>query len=335
MAIDNKDIALSIIEFLKTSVVNKTVSEDYADSMEVAIDCIADSFEVDKDTKSAKLGGKPLSELISAGLLGSATAATTGTTHQVDEATKAKADALKLEGNRAMAAKDFKTAIVKYTAAIELDSTNVVYLSNRAAAYSSDLNHQQAVVDAEKAIELDPNFSKSYSRLGLAKYALGDAKAAMDAYKKGLDVESEKPSDAMKRGYETAKRRVEEELEREMPSSEVASTDRETPSPEASTGAGSGAGAGGLPDLASMFGGGAGGMPNISDMMNNPQLMQAAQSMMSNPDAMANLMNNPMIRNMAQSFGLGGENGQMPDLSEIMNNPALRNMFGGSGQGEN
>ena len=60
-------------------------------------------------------------------------------------------------------------------------------------------------------------------------------------------------------------------------------------------------------------------MPNLAEMMNNPQIMQAAQEMMSNPAAMQNLFSNPAVKQMAQQMGLGGENG--PDLSNIMNNP--------------
>ena len=54
-------------------------------------------------------------------------------------------------------------------------------------------------------------------------------------------------------------------------------------SSESATGAGAGAGAGGLPDMRLL---GGGGMPNLAEMMNNPQIMQAAQEMMSNPAAM-------------------------------------------------
>lgn len=329
MSVSNKDVALSIIHFLKASVANNQVQEDYAESMEVAIDCIADAFEVSKDGDSAaveaKFGGKSLPELLQATTAGSATKADV----KIDLATQAQADQLKLEGNREMAAKRFPEAISKYTEAIALDPKNVVYLSNRAAAYSLALQHQKAVEDLEKAISLDPNFSKAYSRLGLAKYALGDATAAMNAYKKGLEVEGDKKSDAMKRGYETAKRRVEEDLEKAIPSTEVSQTEPETAR------AAPGAGAGGMPDFSSMFG--SGGMPSLSDMMNNPQVMQAAQQMMQNPGALEGLMNNPAIRQMAQSMGVDGGAGGTPDFSSLMNNPMLRNMasqfMGGSGPG--
>lgn len=338
MTLDNKDAALAVIHFLKLAVASKQVGEDYAESMDVAIDCIADAFEVNKDDDASvvasKLHGKGLLEILNGAGTGSKAASTAdaSTTNEVDSDTKAKADVAKVEGNRAMLARNFPEAIAKYTEAIELDGNNVVYYSNRAAAYSSAAQHDKAVVDAEKAISMDASFSKAYSRLGLAKYALGDAAAAMEAYKKGLDVEGEVKSEAMKKGYETAKRRVEEDLEKTMGGSDAV-TSREGELAGANAGAaGAGAGAGGMPDFSSMFGGQGGGMPSLSDMMSNPQMMQAAQEMMSNPQALQGLMNNPAVRNMAQNMGLDPSN--MPDLSSVMNNPMLQNMFGGQGGGQ-
>lgn len=57
--------------------------------------------------------------------------------------------------------------------------------------------------------------------------------------------------------------------------------------------------------------------------------MQAAQEMMSNPQAMQNLFSNPAVRQMAEQFGLGGDNA--PDLSNIMNNPMFNQFMGGRG----
>lgn len=315
----NQDIALSVIDFLRLAVANKEVSEDYAESIDVAIDCIADAFEVDKDAK-ATLGS--LQSLVAGKAGPSAAAAASSAPVEVDADVRAKADALKGEGNKAMAAGKHAEAVSKYTEALALDPKNVIYLSNRAAAHSSLLQHEKAVADAEAAIELDPTFSKAYSRLGLAKYALGDPKAALDAYKRGLDAEGETKSAAMAKGYETAKKRVEENLEQSISKSEPEKTKEAE-----SSGAGA-AGAGGMPDLSSMFGGN-GGMPNLAEMMNNPQIMQAAQEMMSNPAALQGLMNNPAVRQMAQNMGLGGENGQGPDLSNIMNNPMFNQFMGG------
>lgn len=334
MSVTHKDLAQAVIQFLKNSVADKTVNEEFAESIDVAIDCIGDAFEVDKDGSVSGFGGKTLLEFVNSGSASSASAPPAdkaAAVAAVSPETKEKADALKAEGNKAMAAKDFATAIAKYTEAILLDPLNVVYLSNRAAAHSSASKHDLAVEDATAAIALEPSFSKAYSRLGLAQYALGNAKASMEAYKKGIDVEGASPSDAMKRGYETAKKRVEEELESLIATPE-ATTDRSAGA-GTGAGAGAGAGAGGMPDLASMFGGGAGGMPSLGDMMNNPQVMQAAQSLMLDPNAMLNLMNNPMLRLMAENFG-GAEGG----LDNLMNNPMLQNMarqFMGGQNGQN
>lgn len=351
MSVSNKDIALSIIDYLKKSVSDKVIAEDYAESMDVAIDCIADAFEVSKDDSvSSKFQGKDLSTLITSALSQkSESSASTKTETPVaaapveaSAADQENADKLKLEGNRAMANKDFPEAITKYTEAIKLNPANVVYLSNRAAAFSQAGQHDKAVLDSESAIKLNPKFSKAYSRLGLAKYALGDAKGAMEAYKQGLDIEGDSKSDAMTRGYETAKRRVEEDLASSMPLTQL--TEDSAKSAGAASGAAAGAAAGGMPDFSSMFGG-AGGMPNIAEMMNNPQVMQAAQKLMSDPSALAGLMNNPMMKNMAQNMGMGGEDGAAPDFSELMNNPMLKNMANqfmggqnpgsGSGSGSN
>jgi len=347
----NKSVALQIINFLKSSVSSKEISEDYLESIDVAIDCIADAYEVNKDddekTVKAEFNGKSLKEILSEFKSQKTDKAEDVPVHvETDEESLKKADELKLEGNKAMARKDFNEAIKKYTEAIEITPRNAVFLSNRAAAHSSLRDHESAVKDAQAAIDVDPNYSKAYSRLGLANYALNKPKEALEAYKKGLEKEGTNQSKAMKKGYETAKRRVEESLDVSTPEQSTRDTNAGA--------AASGAAGGGFPDLSSLLGGagGAGGAPNFADMLNNPQLMQYAQQMMQNPGALQGLMNNPALRQMAQQFGLGGDAGAgaadsgasasategdrssgesgpgagTPDLSSLLNNPALQNL---------
>src|SRR5208282_2003452 len=83
----------------------------------------------------------------------------------------------------------FDTAIDYYTQALAITPDNKIYLSNRAAAYSQSGNHTKAAADALKAVEIDPGYAKAWSRLGHARYALGDAKGSMEAYQKGLSCE--------------------------------------------------------------------------------------------------------------------------------------------------
>jgi len=218
---------------------------------------------------------------------------------------------------------------------------NPIYLSNRAAAYSGAGQHEDAVNDAELAVAADPKFAKAWSRLGFAKFALGDANGSMEAYKEGIDAEGNGGSEAMKRGYETAKKRVEEQggsadeddgdaLSRGFPGGgaggmpDLASLAGMFGGGAPGGGAPGAGGAGGMPDLASlagMFGGGApgggapgaGGMPNLSEMMNNPMMRQMAQNLMSNPDMMNNLLGNPALRNMFGGAGGAGGAGEVED----------------------
>lgn len=237
-----------------------------------------------------------------------------------------------------MASKSYPDAITHYTSALALSPGNAIYLSNRAAAYSASHQHSLAEADARAAVASDPSYTKAWSRLGLALYAQGDAKGSMDAYAKGIEAEGNGGSDAMKKGYETAKRKV------ESGDTAMDTADDESSSPRGAPGAG---GAGGMPDLsglASMLGGGgggggAGGGPDLSSIMSNPMFASMAQNLMSNPDMMNNLMSNPRLRDMASQFGGGaggagaqggrgggGGGGGMPDLGALMSDPSIAEM---------
>lgn len=230
----------------------------------------------------------------------------------------AESDKLKSEGNACMSRKDYPGAIEQYTKALEIAPGNPIYLSNRAAAYSASNQHEKAVEDAELAVAVDAKYSKAWSRLGLARFDMGDYHAAKEAYEKGIEAEGNGGSDAMKRGLETCQRKIEE-----------ASRGVEPPSEELDTASGASRGAGGMPDLSSlagMFGGGGGGgggMPDMSSIMSNPMFASMAQNLMSNPDMLGNLMNNPRLRQMAEGFGQGGG---MPDMSSLMSDPSIADM---------
>jgi stress-induced-phosphoprotein 1 len=66
----------------------------------------------------------------------------------------------KNKGNAAMSAGDFKTAIEHYTKAIQHDAQNHVLYSNRSAAFASLKQYGPALDDAEKTIQLKPDWSK-------------------------------------------------------------------------------------------------------------------------------------------------------------------------------
>lgn len=354
-----KRLALAIVDFLSTSLKDGTLTPEDADSIEIASNCIAECFHVDPNDEAAMkdaLAGQNLLSIygVYEKLKGKSTASTEGSSSASEGKPSTptlpkegerggptdESEKLKGVGNAAMQKKDYQTAVDNYTKALEISPLNPIYLSNRAAAYSAMSEHQLAKNDAELATATDPKYTKAWSRLGLARFALGDAKGSMEAYQQGIEAEGNGGSEAMKKGFETAKRRVEAEAasaeEATSPDIDGTGTARST-SPSAPAGAG-----GGMPDLgglASMLGGGGaggGGMPDLSSIMQNPMMRQMAQNLMSNPEMMNNLMNNPQLRNMAGRFGGGGAGaggeggagggGGMPDLNAMMNDPAIAEM---------
>lgn len=378
-----KRLALAIIDFLSTSLNDGTLTSEDAESIEVAQSCIADTFHVDPTDKSAMhdaIGGQSLLSIygVYEKLKDKSTATATATSgvsevrpsssnipkgnsnpsvSPTSTETNAEAESFKSQGNAAMQRKDYEAAIDLYSKAIAISPLNPIYLSNRAAAYSASHKHAEAQTDAEMAVAADPKYTKAWSRLGLARYVLGDAKGSMEAYAKGIEYEGNGGSEAMKKGFKTAKEKLEDE-EKQKDDEDM---DEIESIRSGGVETGAGAGAGGLPDLASLAGmlgggrgaggGGAGGGPDLSSIMNNPMFANMAQNLMSNPDAMSNLMKNPQLRQMAESFGLGGGGGGggasggegrgagagrggggggggggMPDLASLMQDPNIAEM---------
>ena len=256
--------------------------------------------------------------------------------------TTPESESLKSRGNEAMKQRDFPTAISLYSQALDLCPTNPIYLSNRAAAYSSSQNYTAAASDAELAVAADPRYSKAWSRLGAARFALGDLKSSVDAYKEAMDVEGGGGSELTRKGYETAKRKLEEQEKAGGGGGGAPmEPDVDDDAAAATRGAGAG-GAGGMPDLsalAGMFGGGGGGqggaggggggMPDIGAMLNNPMMAQMAQNIMKDPAQLQAMMQNPQVRAMAERFGLGGGMGGGGGDAEAGAGGA-----GGQGQGQ-
>eukprot|EP00494_Astrolonche_serrata_P006502 UN06526 len=73
-----------------------------------------------------------------------------------------------------------------YTEAIELDATDHTFYSNRSACYQGMEEYENSLKDAEKVIELKPDFAKGYSRKGLALLKLKKFDEAVETYKAGV-----------------------------------------------------------------------------------------------------------------------------------------------------
>ncbi|KAL4087080.1 hypothetical protein PRIC1_012980 [Phytophthora ramorum] len=152
----------------------------------------------------------------------------------------AQAEGFKAEGNRLLAAKQPAEAVEMYTRALELDPENAVYLSNRSAAYLALGDARgKALKDAEKCIELRPDWWKGYSRKGAAQHALQRYDAARATYNEGLKLEPDNGSllqaseDAYAAGQAHSKKlREQERLRAEMEQREAANREEQRPKEE-------------------------------------------------------------------------------------------------------
>ncbi|XP_078483981.1 stress-induced-phosphoprotein 1 [Ciona intestinalis] len=116
------------------------------------------------------------------------------------------ADELKKKGNAAVQSKNYKEAIGHYTEAIKIDPENHVLYSNRSAAYSSNEQYSEALEDAQKVIEIRPDWGKGYSRKGSALAFLKRHEEAKMAYEEGLKYDSQ--NEQLKKGVEQCEKEL-------------------------------------------------------------------------------------------------------------------------------
>eukprot|EP00249_Psilotum_nudum_P025593 c30253_g1_i1 orf=121-1452(+) len=120
------------------------------------------------------------------------------------------AEAFKVQGNNAMVASHYIEAIDLYTLAISLCGDNAVYYSNRAAAHTQVGKYEAAIGDCNKAVQIDPNYSKAYSRLGLAYYAQGRYQESIDkGFKKAFSLDPN--SKSIQENLQAAQQKLEEQ----------------------------------------------------------------------------------------------------------------------------
>lgn len=179
---DNRKIVYSIIKFLKDELSSST--PEACESIEVAIQCLENAYEIHNDDKSLDTG-IPLTRIFNNEFSSSSISPPKIAT----PAEKEEAEKLKTEGNNLVKSEKFEEAIQCYTKAIQLDPNNPVYYCNRAAAYSRLNNHQATIEDCKAALKIEPTYSKAYGRLGFAYTGLNMFQEARESYEKALELE--------------------------------------------------------------------------------------------------------------------------------------------------
>lgn len=306
---DERNLVVSFIQFLRHKVSTSQCSEDKAEGLEIAVQCLESAFDL-TDANYAFQPSKPLLDIFIA-----AEGLPTGDTAlpEPTEAEVAQANKLKEEGNAHMKASEFDAAINKYNDAIKLNR-DPAYFCNRAAAYCRLEQYDLAIQDCRTALALDAKYSKAYGRMGLALSCQNRYEQAVDAYKKALELDPNQES--YKNNLKIAQDKV-HEMEN-----------------AARNAFGAGATAGGM----------AGGMPNMAEVLNNPAMMQMATQLMSDPNIqnmMTQMMGGLMGESAQGAAAPGGINNLLhagQQLAQQMQsaNPELveqlRRQFGGAGQ---
>ena len=108
-----------------------------------------------------------------------------------------KLDRMKEEGNGHFKAGRYQPAVDVYTSALEVDplnkGTNSKILNNRAMCYSKLKQWQLAIQDCDKAVQLDPSYTKARKTRAKALGESGDWDEAVRAYKNIQEQSPEEP----------------------------------------------------------------------------------------------------------------------------------------------
>lgn len=102
-----------------------------------------------------------------------------------------EAERLRLQGNTAFKAGQFKEAVELYSHSIHSNPDCALTYCNRSFAHLKLGNVVEAVADAEDAVNLNPHSFKCYFRLGSALEARGDCRRALDSYRRAAALNTE------------------------------------------------------------------------------------------------------------------------------------------------
>mmetsp|Transcript_7122 Transcript_7122/g.21745 ORF Transcript_7122/g.21745 Transcript_7122/m.21745 type:complete len:169 (-) Transcript_7122:255-761(-) len=112
---------------------------------------------------------------------------------------------VKEEGNRAFNEKEPEKAVALYSEGLEQlvgsaqREKRATLLSNRSAAYAALHRWEEALRDADEAVEYAPDWAKPWARKGRAHYSRREFQKAASAYAKGCEVALKSADEAKKR----------------------------------------------------------------------------------------------------------------------------------------
>ncbi|KAM0934361.1 putative Heat shock chaperonin-binding, tetratricopeptide-like helical domain superfamily [Dioscorea sansibarensis] len=119
-----------------------------------------------------------------------------------------KADEEREKGNEFFKQQKYPEAVKHYTEALKRNPTDPKVYSNRAACYTKLGALPEGLKDAEKCIELDPTFTKGYTRKGAIQFFMKEYDKALETYQEGLkhDPNNQELVDGVRRCVEQINR---------------------------------------------------------------------------------------------------------------------------------
>ncbi|KAJ4759518.1 Hsp70-Hsp90 organizing protein 1 [Rhynchospora pubera] len=114
------------------------------------------------------------------------------------------ADEEREKGNEFFKQMKYPEAIKHYTEALKRNPKDPKVYSNRAACYTKLGALPEGLKDAEKCIELDPTFTKGYTRKGAVQFFMKEYEKALQTYQEGLkhDPNNQELQDGVRRCVE-------------------------------------------------------------------------------------------------------------------------------------
>ncbi|XP_065857988.1 hsp70-Hsp90 organizing protein 3 [Euphorbia lathyris] len=111
------------------------------------------------------------------------------------------ADEEREKGNEYFKQQKYPEAVRHYTESLRRNPNDPKAYSNRAACYTKLGALPEGLKDAEKCIELDPTFTKGYTRKGAVQFFMKEYEKAMETYQAGLkhDPQNQELLDGVRR----------------------------------------------------------------------------------------------------------------------------------------
>ncbi|OAY59965.1 hsp70-Hsp90 organizing protein 3 [Manihot esculenta] len=181
------------------------------------------------------------------------------------------ADEEREKGNEYFKQQKYPEAVKHYTESLRRNPKDPKAYSNRAACYTKLGALPEGLKDAEKCIELDPTFSKGYTRKGAVQFFMKEYDKALETYQEGLrhDPQNQELLDGVRRCVEQLNKASRGDLSPEELKERQAKAMQD---------------------------------PEIQNILSDPVMRQVLVDFQENPKAAQEHMKNPMVMNKIQKL---------------------------------